>query len=250
MVFPLVKGEKPTKTALKAYLVLMQEDEAWHKEILSIQKDHKNILFTLPSGQKLDGMHEDPIVALERELQYEKQYSNNKTSGPKVIELGPDNAVQITGSVKATGAAQEGDKSYGKFSFLGSEDTQKQLVEEFLNRNKKKSEESQVKADGVDAKKEETKQEDVKTADVTKIQVNEEQVEVAKEDEPKPESNIISESVEVVDEKVEEVKVDEPVKEAEVDEPNEDNEHYESFEQPAEGSEPQNDDNNDDPMVI
>ena len=100
MLFPLVKEEKPTKTALKAYLILMQQDEAWHKEILSIQKDHKNILFTLPSGQKLDGMHEDPVVALERELQYEKQFSNNKTSGPKVIELGPDNAIEITGSAK------------------------------------------------------------------------------------------------------------------------------------------------------
>jgi hypothetical protein len=212
MPFPLVKEEKPTKTALKAYLVLMQEDEAWHKEILSIQKDHKTILFTLPTGQKLDGMHEDPVIALERELKYEKQYSNNKTSGPKVIELGPDNAVQVTGTAK------EGDKSYGKFSFLGSEDTQKQLVEEFLNRNKKKSEESQDKADAVDAKQEETKQEDVKAADVTKIQVDGEQVEVAKENEPKPESNIISESVEVVEEKVEEEKVVEEKVEVEVEE--------------------------------
>jgi hypothetical protein len=241
MLFPLVKGEKPTKTALKAYLALMQQDEAWHKEILTIQKDHKNVLFTLPSGQKLEGMHEDPVVALERELKYEKQYSNNKTSGPKVVELGPDNAVKITG------AAKEGDKSYGKFSFLGSEDTQKQLVEEFLNRNKKKGEESQVKADTEDAKQEESKQEDDKAADVTEIQVDGEQVEVAKEDEPKPESNIISESVEVVEEKVEEAKVDAPVQEAEVDEPVEDEEHYESFEEPAEA---QNDDNNDDSNVI
>lgn len=135
MKLPEVKGEKPTKTALKAYLVLMQEDEAWHKEILSIQKEHKNVLFTLPSGQKLDNMHEDPIIGLERELQYEKQFSNAKTSEPKVIELKSEKAKATTDSV-----SDDTKKSYGKFSFLGSEDTQKQLVEEFLNRNKKNSE--------------------------------------------------------------------------------------------------------------
>lgn len=151
----------------------MQEDEAWHKEILSIQKEHKNVLFTLPSGQKLEGMHEDPITALERELQYGKQFSNAKTSEPKVIELKSQKAKETTDSV-----SDDAKKSYGKFSFLGSEDTQKQLVEEFLNRNKKSSE-NEAKP-----KVEELKQKDEvqELNKVDEVQINENKGEEVKEE--------------------------------------------------------------------
>lgn len=139
MELPRVPGEKPTKTAMKAYLVLMQEDEAWHREILNIQKEHKNILFSLTNKGPVEGMHEDPIDVLKRELQYEKQFKNSAPKEEsKVVEVGTNDA-------KAS-IPEEVQKSYGKFSFLGSEDAQKNLVEEFLNRNKKKKEEAEQAA--------------------------------------------------------------------------------------------------------
>ena len=130
MGLPEVPGEKPTRTALKAYLVLMQEDEAWHKEILHIQKEHKNILFSLPSGQKMQGMHEDPLEVLEREIKYGTSNSNGKNE-PKVVEL--------TGNKPSTDK-EESKKNPGSFSFMGSSDYQQELIQNFLNRNKEKKE--------------------------------------------------------------------------------------------------------------
>lgn len=146
MELPRVPNEQPTKTAMKAYLVLMQEDEVWHKEILNIQKEHKNVLFSLTNKGPVEGMHEDPIDVLKRELQYEKQFKNSAPKEEaKVVELGDGAAKEVT--------AEEAKKSYGKFSFLGSEDAQKNLVQEFLNRNKKKKEEAEAQAEQNDEAK-------------------------------------------------------------------------------------------------
>ncbi len=51
----------------------MQEDEVWHKEILHLQKEHKQVLFNMPSGTKVQGMHEDPLEVAVKELEQSKR---------------------------------------------------------------------------------------------------------------------------------------------------------------------------------
>lgn len=134
MEFPEVPNEKATKTALKAYLKMMEDDEAWHKDILHIQKDHKQILFSLAEGAKLQGMHEDPLDVLIAELKAGPKADFGQPQ-PKVVELGPDSNPK-----KAPETVETQKKSVGAFSFLGSDEKQKKLVEDFINRNKKQPE--------------------------------------------------------------------------------------------------------------
>lgn len=112
---------------------MMQEDEAWHKEILGVQKDHKTKLFQLPSGGRPDNLHEDPLVVLERDIKF-----------GKAKELPKENVKLVSLDANPAETSETAKKSFGSFSFLGNEDTQKKLVEEFLNRNKKPKEESKV----------------------------------------------------------------------------------------------------------
>lgn len=154
MGLPVVLGEKPTRTALKAYLQMMQNDESWHKEILHLQKEHKSILFSIPSGTKLEGMHEDPIEVLRREIEYEKKLPNGKqTSEAKIVGLDSTPA--------DLPKKEEQKKSFGAFSFLGNEDKQKRLVDDFLNRDKKKKDESSTKK-SLDVSAGEQKTEEIK----------------------------------------------------------------------------------------
>ena len=149
--FPVVQNEKPTKTALKAYLILMQNDDAWHGQILGLQKTHKEILFKLPEGQKLEGMHEDPITVFEREKEYSAQFEKKDAVEVKSTPAEMLDSQNIT---------EEAQKSYGKFSFMGSEDQQKKLVDEFLNRNKNKEEAKvEVKVEEINDDQDEEKQE-------------------------------------------------------------------------------------------
>ena len=143
MSFPVVQGEKPTKTALKAFLVFVQEDEAWHKEILSILKEHKEQLFAIP-GEKDENMDRlrDPISILQSLLEEEQRILNVfKNSESKIDD---DDEVK---------------KSNGKFSFLGSEDVQKQHIEEVLRRTKEK--------EAADKFKEEVKEEPTEEAPIS-----------------------------------------------------------------------------------
>jgi hypothetical protein len=205
MGLPVVAGEKPTRTALKAYLEMMQNDESWHREILHLQKEHKSILFSIPGGAKLEGMHEDPVEVLRREIEYEKKFPNGRQrADPKVVELDSTPAGQPK--------KEEEKKSFGAFSFLGNQDKQKQLVDDFLNRDKKKKEESTTKT-SVDVSAEESKTEEIKTEEVkaeTEV-VAEPQV----EDKPAEvqELNIpdASNPTDVVEEPVEDVQEDAPV---------------------------------------
>jgi len=163
MKLPEVEGEKPTRTALKAYLMMMEDDEAWHKEILHIQKEHKQILFSIPDGTKLQNMHEDPLDVLDKESEQE---NNNKS--PK-----KEQKVEKPAVVQQKAESQK--KSFGAFSFLGNENDQKKLVEDFLKRNK-----AQPKED----KKDEAQEEQQDEAKKEENQDNEEpQVEENKENE-------------------------------------------------------------------
>ena len=131
MNFPIIENEKPTKTALKAYLKMMEDDEVWHKDILHIQKEHKQILFSLAEGAKLQGMHEDPLEVLKAELKAEA-----RGEVKPVVNNSKETNVIVEEPKKETVEAQK--KSVGAFSFLGSDEKQKKLVEDFINRNKKK----------------------------------------------------------------------------------------------------------------
>ena len=130
--FPDVPGEKTGKTALKAYLVHMQDDDIWSNEILSLQKSHKEILFQIPEGRRIEGMHEDPIEAFDREREYEKQFAKKKSA--------TDATHATIESQKSLDMSTDSKKVNGSFSFLGTQKDQQKLVDEFLNRNKKTEE--------------------------------------------------------------------------------------------------------------
>uniref|UniRef100_A0A7S3J3G2 Uncharacterized protein n=1 Tax=Euplotes harpa TaxID=151035 RepID=A0A7S3J3G2_9SPIT len=205
MGLPVVPGEKPIRTALKAYLKMMEDDEAWHKEILHLQKEHKQILFALPNGEKLQGMHEDPLEVVLREIQIENEIKDHR-SKVKVVEL-PDE------EVKGAKTVESQKKSVGAFSFLGNEETQKKLVEDFMNRNKKKVEQPQPEPQK--AKVEEVHHDDLqKTVEEHKG----EEVHTSKID------SSIGQSVEVInrseaeEEHKDEVKIEEPVEEVQAEE--------------------------------
>ena len=180
---------------------MMQEDETWHKQILMMQKQHKEILFTLPEGGRIDNMTEDPFISFKRIQEYNAQYSKDKPEEIKAFDIDPNDKDQI----------EEAKKSYGKFSFLGSEETQKKLVEEFLNRNKKKEteevkeEENEAKDDQSNEKpKEENnkEEEEPKEGDAQEDDKKEEdhKEDDKKEDEPKQDNDEIdAEKVDKVD---------------------------------------------------
>lgn len=142
--FPEVPGEKTGKTALKAYLVHMQDDDIWSNEILSLQKSHKEILFQIPEGRKIEGMHEDPIEAFDREREYEKQFAKKKSA--------TDATHATIESQKSLDISADSKKVNGSFSFLGTQKDQQKLVDEFLNRNKKTVE---IKEEAAEENKEE-----------------------------------------------------------------------------------------------
>ncbi|CAI2369138.1 unnamed protein product [Moneuplotes crassus] len=150
MNYPEVPGEKSPKTALKAYLVHMQEDEMWSNEVLCLQKSHKELLLQIPQGIKGEEMNEDPLEVFERERECENQLSQKKNApnAPKEDQ-------------KSLDKSTESNKGNGSFSFLGNQKDQQNLVQEFLNRDKKKTDQIKEVAEeeNQDNKPEEVKEE-------------------------------------------------------------------------------------------
>lgn len=196
--FPEVPGEKMSKTSLKAYLMHMQADEIWSNEILAIQKAHKEILFQIPEGKKLEGMHEDPMVAFDRQIEYEKQFSKKKAA--------TDTTHATIESQKSMDMSTDSKKVNGSFSFLGNQNDQQKLIDEFMNRNKKNTEEikeeaaeenNEDKADENTEEKVEEKQEEQPEAeapqepegdnDAPKVEEEGDKAEEDNQDEAKPE---------------------------------------------------------------
>eukprot|EP00344_Euplotes_crassus_P004954 CAMPEP_0196994972 /NCGR_PEP_ID=MMETSP1380-20130617/1184_1 /TAXON_ID=5936 /ORGANISM="Euplotes crassus, Strain CT5" /LENGTH=438 /DNA_ID=CAMNT_0042410499 /DNA_START=1 /DNA_END=1317 /DNA_ORIENTATION=+ len=188
--FPEVPGEKTGKTALKAYLVHMQNDEIWSSEILSLQKSHKEILFQIPEGRRIEGMHEDPLEVFDREREYEKQFDKKKSA--------TDATHATIESQKSLDMSAESKKGNGSFSFLGSQKDQQKLVQEFLNRNKKTDEIKEVaEEDNQDDKPEE---EQKKAPEETKEEKSKEAQEPETVEKPKSEVEEDSPKVEDEDE--------------------------------------------------
>lgn len=142
MGLPVVPGEPPKRTALKAYLSLMLEDGSFHNIISSLQKEHKSILLSFPTGGKPEGANRDPFNDFETELQIENAMKQSMERGNVHVMDFTKNQNEEVKKNDAKKTEAEAKKSVGAFSFLGSKDKQAEYVNEFLNRNKKKKDEA------------------------------------------------------------------------------------------------------------
>lgn len=148
--FPIIEGEKPNRTALKAYLSLMETDEDWHKNILQLQKLHKHTLFQMITGNKVPDMHEDPLeVAVKEQRKFLQEAAE-----PKIVEI-KDDVNEEPISQESTNQSKA-----GAYSFMGNENQQKKLIEDFLNRNKNKAEEGKEGEAQAEETKDDSKSDD------------------------------------------------------------------------------------------
>lgn len=129
MKLPEVENETSINTMRKAFFMLAKTDLTWKSHITQFQNEHKVFLLEIARAVKQPNLDGDPLNKIGR-----APIEEVKRREPKVVELGASTSTQSDVPKKATAS----------FSFLGDESRQKDLISDFMNRNKKKVEEKKT----------------------------------------------------------------------------------------------------------
>ena len=137
MGLPVVKDESPIKTMLKAH-VKMIDDEELSIEILKIIEKHDQLLKQISLGKQMkDFSDETDMKEKNKTVKSTELEDVNKSKNIiKVIEIDEScEEVKDINSNKIEVKPQAKPKSSAAFSFLGNNDKQKQLIDEYVNKN-------------------------------------------------------------------------------------------------------------------
>ena len=183
---PLQKSEQVSMAIFKGYLCHI-DDEVWYAKIKGIQKNHRETLMAFENGQTREGYERDPLEVYREDKEKEEERKQKMTE--EEIKKEEEDEVKEEEESKTA-------PSGPGFGFLGSEDDQKALVEQFINSNKGKKE---AVEETIEEKVEE-KEEDKEDKEEEKVEDKEEKVEDKedKDEEPKEVDPQIEEPV-VVD---------------------------------------------------
>jgi hypothetical protein len=129
MKLPVIEKENSVNTMRKAFFMLAKNDLTWKSHITQFQNEHKVFLLEIARAVKQPSLDGDPLNKIGR-----VPVEEIKRSEPKVVELGESTSTQGDMPKKATAS----------FSFLGDENRQKDLILDFMNRNKKKVEDKKT----------------------------------------------------------------------------------------------------------
>lgn len=129
---PIVEGENVIVTIEKADMMLTQDkNESFHSDLIKLQDEHKTLLDLVKSGQKLDGMIQDPLEEYQNKIRLEQEKYKQEQEEAKKDLLRKENE-----------AKHEEEKT--AFGFMGNQEDQQKLVEEVRANMRKKSEEKQA----------------------------------------------------------------------------------------------------------